>query len=113
MKKTKTQQKSPQTEPQQNNEIEEPQIFANVIDDSTGNVILRLVNCDFPISGDKIMLRTENFIAEFLVTKRTMAVDTVDGYMTWNIYVHTIGSPIVNQTVAGSKNDNDNNKLVN
>lgn len=113
MKKKKTQQESPQTEPQQNNEIKEPQIFGNVIDDSTGYVILRLVNCDFPVSGDKIMLRTENFIAEFLVAKRTMAVDTVDGYMAWNIYVHLIGSPIVNQTVAGNTNSNDNNELAN
>ena len=113
MKKKKTQQEETQQEPQQNNEIEESQIFGHVIDDSTGNIILRLVNCDFPVSGDKIMLRTENFIAEFLVTKRTMAVDTVDGYMTWNIYVHVIGSPIVNQTVAGNKNDTDNDELVN
>lgn len=112
MKKKKTQQEDPQTETQQYNEIEEPQIFGNIIDDSTGNVILKLVNCDFPVSGDKIMLRTENFIAEFLVVKRTMVVDTVDVYMTWNIYVHMIGSPIVNQTVAGSKNDNGNGELA-
>lgn len=83
---------------QKNNNIEEVAVVAQVIDEQSGNLVLKLSNCQFPDPGDKLMLRirgTDNniYISEYIVNRRSMIVDAVAGTMCWNIYATMYGKP--------------------
>ena len=95
-----------------NNEIEELQVICNVIDETNGNLLCRLSSCEFPMPGDKIMIRNEQYMSEYLITKRTMIIDGVEGYMCWNMFATQIGVsiPMVSKSTANTSNDDGKKK---
>ena len=90
-----------------NNEIEELHVICNVIDEANGNLLCRLSSCEFPMPGDKVMIRNEQYMSEYLITIRTMIIDGVEGYMCWNMFATQIGVsiPMISKSTANTSND--------